>query len=72
MQFSFAHEAIKLQCKAQIELREMCGNKPKREYSHETNDEALKDKLRAFCYDKAYALPVQANPNKNRTHGSIP
>ena len=40
----FAHEAIILQCKAQIELREMCGNKAKREYSHEENDAELKDK----------------------------
>ncbi len=60
----FAHEAIKIQCKAQLELREMCGNKPKREYSHETNDEELKAKLKAFCYDKAYALARSGNTNK--------
>jgi polyribonucleotide nucleotidyltransferase len=52
----FAHDAIRIQCKAQLELRELCGNKAKREYSHETNDEELKAKVRAFCYDKAYAL----------------
>jgi len=51
-----AHEAIKIQCRAQLELREMCGNNPKREYSHETNDDDLKAKVRAFCYDRAYAL----------------
>jgi polyribonucleotide nucleotidyltransferase len=62
----FAHEAIKIQCTVQLELREMCGNKPKREYSHETNDEELKAKLRAFCYDKAYALARSGNPNKQQ------
>ena len=60
----FAHDAIKIQCKVQLELRAMCGNKAKREYSHETNDEVLKDKVRAFCYDKAYALARTGNPNK--------
>ena len=60
----FAHEAIKLQCKAQLELREMCGNKPKREYSHETNDENLKSMVRAFFYDKSYALARSGNPSK--------
>ncbi|MFN8145028.1 MAG: polyribonucleotide nucleotidyltransferase [Bacteroidia bacterium] len=62
----FAHEAIILQCKAQIELREMCGNKAKREYSHEENDAELKDKVRAHCYDKAYAIARSANPNKQQ------
>lgn len=60
-----AHAAIKLQCKAQLELREMCGNKPKREYSHETNDEALREQLRKATYDKAYAVARSANPNKH-------
>ncbi len=60
----FAHEGIKLQCKAQLELREMCGNKAKREYSHETNDEDLKAKIRAFCYDRAYALARSGNTSK--------
>ena len=61
----FAHDAIKIQCKVQLELREMCGNKTKREYSHETNDAELKDRVRAFCYDKAYALARSGNPNKH-------
>ncbi|MBK9542179.1 MAG: polyribonucleotide nucleotidyltransferase [Bacteroidetes bacterium] len=60
-----AHEAIRVQCAAQTELREMCGNKAKREYSHEDNDADLKDKVRSFCYDKAYAIARSANPNKH-------
>jgi polyribonucleotide nucleotidyltransferase len=61
----FAHDAIKIQCKAQLELREMCGNKPKREYSHETNDDDLKAKVKAFCYDKAYAIARSGTKSKN-------
>ena len=61
----FAHEAIKIQCQFQIEFREMCGNKPKREYSHETNDEVLNAQVAAFCYDKAYAIARSANPDKH-------
>jgi polyribonucleotide nucleotidyltransferase len=61
-----AHDAIKRQCQAQLELRERCGNKAKREYSHETNDEALRDQLRAATYDKAYAVARSANPNKHQ------
>lgn len=61
----FGHEAIRIQCKVQLELREMCGNKAKREYSHETNDENLKAQIRSYCYDKAYALARAGNPNKH-------
>ncbi len=61
----FGHDAIKIQCQAQIEFREMCGNKPKREYSHESNDEQLKDAIRTACYDKSYAVASAGNPNKH-------
>ena len=37
----FAHEAIQRQCQFQHELRAACGNKPKREYSHVTNVDAV-------------------------------
>ena len=52
----FGHEAIKIQCKAQLELRELCGNKAKREYNHETNDEALLANIKAATYDKVYEI----------------
>ncbi len=52
----FGHEAIKIQCKAQLELRELCGNKEKRVYSHETNDEALLARIKKETYDKVYAI----------------
>ena len=37
-----AHEAIKPQCKAQMELAELVGSTVKREYCHEVNDEELR------------------------------
>lgn len=60
-----AHEAIKDQCKAQLELAKMVGAEKKREYSHETNDEALKENMRKHCYDKFYAIANEATPNKH-------
>ncbi len=52
-----AHEAIKEQCKFQVEL---AGEVPvaavKREYSHETHDEAVKAKVHAATYEKCMAV----------------
>ena len=61
----FAHEAIKLQCQFQVEFRALCGNKEKREYSHELSDEALNNQIAKYCYDKAYALAKSGNPDKH-------
>lgn len=52
----FAHEAIKEQCKIQIELSEVLGKLEKREYCHENNDEALKEKVYNETFDKALAV----------------
>jgi polyribonucleotide nucleotidyltransferase len=51
----FAHEAIKKQCVAQIELAKELGV-VKREYCHENNDDELKAKVKEFCYDKVYKV----------------
>jgi len=40
-----AHEAIKIQCKAQMEFTEEVGKTIKREYSHEENNEDLRKKV---------------------------
>lgn len=61
----FAHEAIKVQCQAQLELMEECGKTVKRTYSHETNDEDLRKDVWAKCYDKAFAVATSCNPNKH-------
>ncbi len=60
-----AHEAIKVQCQAQIELSEMVGSQKKREYTHETHDEELRAKVWKETFDKAYAVARLCNPDKH-------
>ncbi|TNE80346.1 MAG: polyribonucleotide nucleotidyltransferase [Bacteroidetes bacterium] len=53
----FAHEAIKKQCQAQLELAEAAfgGRKPAREYNHEPKDEEMEKRMYAAMFDKVYA-----------------
>lgn len=60
-----AHEAIKVHCKAQMELAEAVGSTVKREYCHEENDEELSKAVHEACYDKAYAVAASGNTNKH-------
>ncbi|MDX2442764.1 MAG: polyribonucleotide nucleotidyltransferase [Bacteroidales bacterium] len=60
----FAHEAIKKQCQAQIEMAAEV-NPGRREYCHEHNDEDLKEKVRKETYDKVYAVAMKQNPSKH-------
>jgi polyribonucleotide nucleotidyltransferase len=62
----FAHEAIKIQCKAQLELAELLGNKPKREYSHEVHDTEFKSSVRNSVYSKIYDVAKQQLPKAGR------
>ena len=59
-----AHEAIKVQCRAQRELAEMVGKTQKREYCHEVHDEDLKKKVWDFCYQKYYDAANERIANK--------
>ena len=61
----FAHEAIKVHCKAQMELMEEVGSTVKREYCHEENDEELRKAVHDACYEKAYAIAASGNRNKH-------
>ena len=61
----FAHEAIKVHCKAQMELMEEVGKTVKREYCHEENDEELRKAVHDACYAKAYAIAESGNKNKH-------
>ncbi|WP_304472662.1 polyribonucleotide nucleotidyltransferase, partial [uncultured Muribaculum sp.] len=65
-----AHEAIKVQCKAQMELAEAVGA-IKREYCHETNDEDLRADVREKCYDKAYAVAKAGCADKHWRQNSF-
>ncbi len=60
-----AHEAIKLHCKAQLELMETVGKTKKREYCHEQNDEELKKDIWEKTYDKVYAEAASGNADKH-------
>ncbi|MDE6756328.1 MAG: polyribonucleotide nucleotidyltransferase, partial [Muribaculaceae bacterium] len=60
-----AHDAIKEQCKAQMELAEEVGSLVKREYCHENNDEELRKDVREKCYDKAYAIAKTGSADKH-------
>lgn len=61
-----AHEAIKVQCQAQIELAEEVGSTEKREYNHEDSDEELLAKIKAFSYDKVYEIAKQGLADKKK------
>ncbi|MDR0745921.1 MAG: polyribonucleotide nucleotidyltransferase [Mediterranea sp.] len=66
-----AHEAIKIHCKAQMELAEMVGKTVKREYDHEVNDEELRKQVREACYDKVYDVAASGNANKHERHDAF-
>lgn len=64
----FAHEAIKKQCQAQIELAEAAfgARKAPREYNHEPKDEAFEQKMSAECFDKVYEVVKSGQPKADR------
>ncbi len=62
-----AHEAIKVQCQAQLELSEAVGKMQKREYCHEENDDELRKDVHDKCYAKAYAVAIGGTGKQERT-----
>ena len=61
-----AHDAIKVQCQAQIDLAAKVEKaNPKREYCHETNDEELKKAVHEATYDECYKTALTGNPDKH-------
>lgn len=60
-----AHEAIKDQCRIQIEFAQAAGKTQKRTYSHETHDENLKAELWKLLYDKTYGHAALKTANKS-------
>ena len=61
-----AHEAIKVQCQAQMELMEACGKTVKREYCHEVNDDELRKDVHYKCYAKAYEVATSGTDKHQR------
>ncbi|NVK82857.1 MAG: polyribonucleotide nucleotidyltransferase [Cytophagia bacterium] len=60
-----AHEAIKVQCQAQIELAEEVGSTVKREYCHEKSDADLLAKMESELYPKLYAAVSKQTADKS-------
>lgn len=60
----FAHEEIKKHCQVQMELTKLVGKEVKREYSHEKEDLALYEKMKAELYDKCYEVVSKQIANK--------
>jgi polyribonucleotide nucleotidyltransferase len=62
-----AHEAIKVQCAAQVRLAEAFGKKATREYAPEREDEALAKKIHDMVYDKVYQVAKSGSSKKERS-----
>ncbi|NVJ88795.1 MAG: polyribonucleotide nucleotidyltransferase, partial [Flavobacteriaceae bacterium] len=63
----FAHEAIKVQCEAQVKLAEAFGKKETREYEPEAEDEELAKKINDLVYDKTYEVAKAGSSKQERS-----
>ncbi len=61
------HTAIKLQVKAQEELRDLVGSQTKREYTKPYRNEELNEKITAFAKDKMYQISSSASAKHERS-----
>ncbi|MEA3316732.1 MAG: polyribonucleotide nucleotidyltransferase, partial [Bacteroidota bacterium] len=62
---NFAHEAIKMQCAAQLDLAKEL-NIETRKYCHEVNDSELKDRIQKEAYDKVYNVAKENKAKHER------
>lgn len=63
----FAHDAIKIQCAAQLRLAEAFGKKPTREYAPAKSDDAIAAKVREAAYQKIYDIAKGGHGKRERT-----
>lgn len=63
----FAHEAIKVQCAAQVALAKSFGKKETRTYTPAEEDEALEAKIKELAYDKVYAIAKAGSAKHERS-----
>ncbi len=61
------HDAIRLQVKAQEELRDLVGSATKRDYTKPYRNEELNEKITAFAKDKMYAISSSASAKHERS-----
>ena len=64
----FAHEAIKVQCAAQVRLAEAFGKKETREYTIAEENEELAKRINDIAYDKCYAIAKKGTSKVERTN----
>jgi len=64
---AFAHDAIKIQVQAQVELAEMVGNTEKRVYNHEPSNPELRERVFAATYDSVYEVAKSGSSKKERS-----
>jgi len=64
-----AHEAIRKQIKAQVELRDKMGVTTKRDYVRTETNEELKAKVEAFAKPRLLEIARSASPKHDRSHG---
>lgn len=71
----FAHTAIQLQCKAQLELAEAVGKKGVfREYQHENNDEEFKKQVFDFSFQRFFnvaALGIASKTERKKLFSEV-
>ncbi len=62
-----AHDAIRIQIKAQAELRAKKGVTTKRDYKKPPQDEVIKEKVYSFAKDKVYQISKKGSAKNERT-----
>jgi len=63
----FAHEAIKIQCAAQVRLAEAFGKKVTREYDMVKDDEEIEKKAHDFSYQRVYDIARAGSAKHERS-----
>ena len=62
-----AHDAVRVQIKAQAELRSLVGATEKRAYTKPYRNEALNEQITAFAKDKMHAIAASASSKHERS-----
>ncbi len=62
-----AHDAIRIQIRAQVDLRAKVGAKEKRDYKKPETNEALNEKVQAFAKDKVYQISKAGSSKHQRS-----
>jgi len=62
-----AHDAIRIQIKAQVDLRDLVGITSKRDYKKPYRNEELNEKISAFAKDKMHAIASAASEKHQRS-----